>query len=133
MLLDTGFLVALFDRREAQHPAAMAWLAANAAPLLSVGSVLTEAAYFLPPHMRPALARLCADGLVQVHSPDAAGHRRMAALFERYADRDPDWADIELLWLAESTGIQRIATLDAADFSVYRILGRKAFELVWPG
>jgi len=34
-----------------------------------------------------------------------------------------------LIWLAEATGITRIATLDVADFSVYRIHGRKRFEL----
>ena len=32
-------------------------------------------------------------------------------------------------WLAEATGIHRIATLDVADFNVYRINGRKRFEL----
>ena len=39
------------------------------------------------------------------------------------------WADISLVWLAETTGITRIATLDVTDFSVYRIHGRKRFEL----
>jgi hypothetical protein len=53
----------------------------------------------------------------------------MAVLFRKYADIDPDWADLALIWLAESTGISRIATLDVADFSVYRIHGRKRFEL----
>ena len=36
---------------------------------------------------------------------------------------------MELVWLAEATGINRIATLDVADFSVYRVYGRKRFEL----
>ena len=53
----------------------------------------------------------------------------MAELFRKYADQDPDWADLALVWVAESTGIARIATLDVADFSVYRINGRKRFEL----
>jgi predicted nucleic acid-binding protein len=53
----------------------------------------------------------------------------MSALLHKYADQDPDWADVALIWLAESTGITRIATLDVADFSVYRIHGRKRFEL----
>jgi hypothetical protein len=30
---------------------------------------------------------------------------------------------------AETIGITRIATLDVADFSIYRIHGRKRFEL----
>jgi hypothetical protein len=37
---------------------------------------------------------------------------------------------MELVWLAEKLDIRRIATLDVADFSVYRIHGRVRFELV---
>jgi predicted nucleic acid-binding protein len=67
--------------------------------------------------------------VLQLHHPDADGYARIAQLFEKYADQDPDWADLELVWLAESTGITRIATLDVADFSVYRVRGRRRFEL----
>jgi hypothetical protein len=42
---------------------------------------------------------------------------------------DPDWADVSLIWLAEAMSITRIATVDVTDFSVYRIHGRKRFEL----
>ncbi len=72
---------------------------------------------------------MAASARLTLHHPDAAGYSRMAVLFRKYADIDPDWADLALIWLAESTGISRIATLDVADFSVYRIHGRKRFEL----
>lgn len=91
--------------------------------------VLAEASFFLPPRLRSALAQLAASGAIELHHPDAAGYARIAQLFEKYADQDPDWADLELVWLAEKTSIARIATLDVADFSVYRINGRKRFEL----
>ena len=97
--------------------------------LHTVEPVLTEAAYFLPPRTRVVLAELAMRGALHLHSPDSAGYARMAALLRKYADHDPDWADIALVWLAESTGIHHIATLDVADFSVYRIHGRKRFEL----
>ena len=58
-----------------------------------------------------------------------AGCARMAELLAKYADQDPDWADMALVWLAEATGIAQIATLDVADCSVYRVKGRKRFEL----
>ena len=60
---------------------------------------------------------------------DASAYSRMTALLHRSADRDPDGADIALVWLAEATGITRIVMLDVADFSVYRSHGRKRFEL----
>lgn len=56
----------------------------------------------------------------------------MADLLSKHADMDPDWADIERVWLAEAAGIHRIATLDASDFGVYRIGGRQRFDIVWP-
>jgi predicted nucleic acid-binding protein len=91
--------------------------------------VLTEAAYFLPARMRPVLAELAHSGALHLHHPDRAGYARIGTLLKKYADRDPDWADIALVWLAEHTGLTRIATLDVADFSVYRIHGRRRFEL----
>ena len=91
--------------------------------------MLAECAFFLPARLRGNLAELAARGVLQVHSPDAAGHARMAQLFNKYRDQDPDWADLALVWLAEQSGIRRIATLDTTDFSVYRIQGRTRFQL----
>ena len=132
ILLDTGFLVALFDSRERLHAAARQWLALVRDPLWSVPSVWAEAANFLPARMRVALARMAAGGVVQVVAPAAEGYARVAALLERYATLDPDWVDAEPVWLAETAGIHRIAALDEADFHVYRIRGRRAFDIVWP-
>jgi len=129
VLLDTGPLVALYARDDSRHGAVAQWMAGFQGQLHTVEPVLTEAAFFLPARTRPALADLAASGALHLHHPDAAGYSRIAALLRKYADRDPDWADIALVWLAETTGIRRIATLDVADFSVYRIHGRKRFEL----
>jgi predicted nucleic acid-binding protein len=130
ILVDAGLLIALFDDRDAHHAAAKRWLATCPAALHTVGPVLSEAGFFLPARLKRTLAALAADGTLEVHLPDTAGYARIAQLFEHYRDRDPDWADMELVWLAEKLDIRRIATLDVADFSVYRIHGRVRFELV---
>lgn len=129
VLLDTGPLVALFNRDDPHHPRASNWLAAHDGPLHTVEAVLTECAFFLPARLRGALAELATRGVLQVHAPDAAGHARIAQLFVKYRDQDPDWADLSLVWLAEHLGVRRIATLDVTDFSVYRIHGRSRFQL----
>ena len=129
VLLDTGPLVALYARDDGRHAAVTQWMAGYRGELHTVEAVLTEAAYFLPARTRAALAELAMSGALQLHTVDAGGYSRIAALMRKYADRDPDWADIALVWLAEAAGITRIATLDVADFSVYRIHGRKRFEL----
>jgi uncharacterized protein len=48
---------------------------------------------------------------------------------ERYADCPMDLADATLVVLAEERGISRIFTLDS-DFHIYRINGRKRFDLI---
>ncbi len=129
MLLDTCALVALFDRHDPQHETAAAWLACCHAALHTVEAVLAEVCFFLPARLRPARARLAGQGVLQVHPLDAAALGRMAQLFEKYRDQDPDWADMALVWLAEALGLRRIATLDVTDFSAYRTHGRGRFQL----
>ncbi len=132
VLLDTGFLVSLMDDSEPLHAAAVSWLSRQRRPLFSVSAVMVETAHFIPGWLRPQLARAASAGLVRVSAPDVAGYGRIAWLLEKYAGLNPDWADCELIWLAEAAGIHRIATLDAKDFGIYRIHGRKAFDIVWP-
>jgi predicted nucleic acid-binding protein len=129
VIIDTGPLVALYARDDPGHDAAARWLAGFHGSLHTVEAVLAEAASFLPPRARSALAELATRGVLQLHHPDGAGLARMAELLRKYADLDPDWADIALVWLAESTGIDHIATLDVADFSALRIHGRRRFRL----
>lgn len=129
VLLDTGALVALYARDDPRHAGVVSWMTSFRGQLHTVEPVLTEAAYFVPVRTRAVIADLAASGRLTLHHPDAAGYSRMASLLRKYADIDPDWADLALVWLAETTGIARIATLDVADFSVYRIHGRKRFEL----
>ena len=129
VLVDTGILLALFNRQDPQHAAATAWLAGCNLALHTVEAVLTEAAFFLPVRLRSALADLAAGGVLRVHAPDAQGHARLSQLFVKFQDQDPDWADLTLVWLAERSGIRRIATLDAGDFNIYRINGRARFHL----
>jgi uncharacterized protein len=132
VLVDTGLLVALYSTSDPHHDSALHWVARFDGRLHTVGNVLAETAWRLPAHDRTRVANLAQHGVVQVHAPNTAGGARMAHLLSKYADLDPDWADIELVWLAEATGIHRIATLDTADFGVNRIQGRQRFDIVWP-
>ena len=129
VLLDCGPLVALHARDDPAHKAVARWMTPFRGTLHTVEPVLAEAAFFLPARSREALAGLAARGDLHVHPVDPAGNARLAQLFRTYADQDPDWADLALVWLAEVAGISRIATLDVAHFSAYRINGRKRFEL----
>lgn len=129
VLVDTGPLVALFDRLEARHDEMVDWFAAQTGPLVTVEPVWVEVSYLLPSRMRRGIAELAAAGVPDVRAIGRPGYARMAELFRKYSDQDPDWADLALVCLAETSGITRVATFDIADFGVYRINNRRRFEL----
>lgn len=129
VLVDTGILIALYARDDPRHQAVGRWLAEFSGTLHTVEPVLTETAFFMPIHLLATVAELAERGILRLHHPDRAGYARIAGLLRKYADLDPDWADVSLIWLAETLDIARIATVDVTDFSVYRIHGRKRFEL----
>lgn len=120
----------MFSPNDPLHAHADAWVKRFNGQLITVEAVLTESAYFLQRHQRVELAKLAASGTLKVRAPDAAAYRRMTTLFEKYANRNPDWADISLIWLAEVSNVLRIVTVDTADFSVYRANGRNRFDLI---
>lgn len=57
----------------------------------------------------------------------------MARLFLKYCGQDLDRADLALVWIAEQSGIRRIATPDVTDFSDCRLHGSTRFQLEWLG
>jgi len=133
-LVDTGALVALFNRSDRHHAAASAWFASVRGGLLTTEAVITETAYVLaasPAHQRAALRwvqRARTAGLLEVGA--VADHAALAAILERYASLPCDYADATLIALAQKSGVAAIATIDQRDFSVYRIGGRKRFRIL---
>ena len=130
IVVDTGFLVSAFEPCEKHHAEAVAWLSHHSEPLITLEAVLSECCFFLRGKPRQQLLSAVSQGALSVQHPDSLAHARMANLAEKYHDQDADYADVALIWLAEKTGFARILTLDVQDFSVYRINGRKRFELL---
>jgi len=131
-LTDAGPLVALLDADEPDHGRCRETLDALRLPLLTTWPAFTEAMYLIGRAGgwtgQKALWRLTLreDLLVAELSSNAV--ERTAALMESYADRPMDLADATLVALAEERGLRRIFTLDA-DFHVYRMKGRRHFEV----
>jgi predicted nucleic acid-binding protein len=98
--------------------------------LFTCDAVLTEAAHFLgsPAKLLEAVNR----GLLVSRFDTQAAAPRLAELVEKYADRSMDFADACLVYMSEQTKDCRIATIDRADFTVYRRHGREAIPLLLP-
>lgn len=133
-LVDTGAVVALVNRADRHHAAAVDWFRSFRGQLLTTDAVVTEAAYVLAasaPHQRAALIwfeRARAAGLLRVEP--VADYAALARIIDQYAALPCDYADATLIALAERTGVASIATLDRRDFSVYRLRGRQRFRVL---
>jgi uncharacterized protein len=130
VLVDAGFIIALYDPTDTWHLAASDYLRSFHGQLFSVEPVITEACYFLHTPDQAMLFDHVAQGWLQLTALDVQAFARMAALVRKYADRPPDMADAALVWLAETTGIHSIVTVDVNDFSTYRINGKSKFNLL---
>jgi uncharacterized protein len=134
-LLDTGPLVALFDRSDKYHRWAVAQWARAPVPLLTCEAVLAEATYLLREH-----AGLAGDKVLALFERKviAAPFRLeehadpLAHLLEKYRDQGMQLADACLVRMSELKRDCQVFTLDKQDFRIYRRFERQVIPLVAP-
>ena len=133
ILVDTGPLVALFDKRDKYHAWTVAALGATVGPLTTCEAVLTEVCFLLKQQFGGAeeVFELLDRGLLQLRFDLGAEHERVAQLMKRYGDLPMSLADACLVRMAETIPASRVMTLDT-DFTVYRRHGRQVIPLLAP-
>jgi uncharacterized protein len=129
MLVDTGVLIALLDRRDPNHQRCVtAARELPNAPLITTWCCLTEAMYFMGEiggfTAQQGLWTLLLSKRILLQTPKET---RMAELMEKYQDTPMDLADASLVALAEELETTQIFTLDS-DFFVYRTSRGEAFS-----
>jgi len=128
-IADTGFLVAFANRRDLYFPWAYSLAEHIHEPLLTCEAVLAETAHHLK--NSELVLRLIETGLVRL-AFDIESHRsELAVLARRYADRQPDLADLCLIRMSELNPHLSIITVDG-DFRVYRRNQRETIPVVMP-
>jgi len=129
LIADTGFIVAVARRSDPYHPGAVAFSERFSGQLVTTSAVIVETCHFLTPDARINLLDSVGPKLAVVDVP-VQSYPDLAATIGKYADRDVDFADASLVWLAEQTGLKRILTADVRDFSTLRLWNGRRFELV---
>jgi predicted nucleic acid-binding protein len=129
-IADTGLLVAFANRNDRHHEWAVGVAEQVTEPLLTCDAVLAEAAF----HLRSArtVLDMVRDGLVRPEFDVRQHLAALAALAERYADREPDLADLCLVRMSELHPRHPVITVDREDFRVYRRNKREVIPLVCP-
>lgn len=130
VLVDTGFLVSLFRPADRLRPQARECLRANRHPLVTVVPVIIETCFFLDAAGKGRLLEWAQRGALAVADVPLNSYTDIGTIIRKYADRNIDFADAALVWLANHTGMRDILTVDEADFSVYRFKGGKRFALL---
>ncbi|MDR2155224.1 MAG: PIN domain-containing protein [Burkholderiaceae bacterium] len=139
ILADSGFWIALGNRRDHHHAAARAaaerW---SGEGFVSTLPVLTEVTHLLSARVgiRQALDFMdaIAQGACDVPPLPDNALAHAAALMRRYSDLPMDLADASLLILAEHLDEGRILSTDLRDFSGYRWKNTRPFtNLLLPG
>jgi predicted nucleic acid-binding protein len=129
--IDTGFLFALADRRDAWHQRAIAKAGTADEGWITTWPVLTETCHLLQRTLGvefdAALMDDVAGGRMAVWPIDDDARRRIPALMRKYAKLPMDLADASLVLLAEHLGHGQILSTDLRDFKTYRWKGRKPF------
>jgi len=128
-ITDTGYLVALANSRDNHHAWAMRVSEQVTEPLLTCEPVLAETAF----HLRNAglVLEMLSEGFLTL-SFDCIDHLpQLAYLAKRYADRQPDLADLCLIRMSELYPHHRVITADK-DFRVYRRNKREVIPLICP-
>ncbi len=132
-IVDTGPLVAFFDRAERYHRWITEGIEEFEAPLLVCEPVLAEAMHLLARHSKAqdALFELLQNGALSIAFRVAEHAGALRKLLQRYRNVPISLADACIVRMAEIHEGHAILTLDS-DFSVYRKNGRAPLTLVHP-
>jgi uncharacterized protein len=133
LIVDTGPLVATFNRRDMFHSWAVERLQQYRGPLLTCEAVLSEA-FFLLGSVHRGTAELLAvldSGALEVAVSFRAEQTAISKLMRKYADVPMSLADACLVRLSELFPEHRLLTLDS-DFRIYRRRRNAAVPVVMP-
>jgi len=136
-VVDSGPLIALFNRADHWHPRVRDWLERNQhVRLYGTWPVLTEVCALLARRIRNDAAldflQWVQRGAIRVDSPPAASLDAVVSILRRYDSLPLDLADASVAELAARRGIHQVLTIDR-DFEVYRdARGRRLRSLLEP-
>lgn len=134
LILDTGPLVALLNRRDRHHGWASEQWSHAAPPFLTCEAVIAEACFLVQPFAgaQSAVLDLITRGILDLSFQLADESKAVSRLLNKYRDVPMSLADGCLVRMAELHAHGVVLTLDS-DFSIYRKNGRQVIPTITPG
>jgi uncharacterized protein len=133
VLLDTGPLIGLIDKRDAQHAWVRSQLTEIVPPLFTCEAVLTEACFLARrnPGGVEAVLGLVERGVVELDLSLKEHFGEISVLMHRYTNVPMSLADACLVRMSELAADRLVFTLDS-DFRIYRRHKRQKIPLLMP-
>lgn len=131
-LVDTGILVAFFNRSDRYHAQVYPFMMNSTSLMLTTVACITESLHLLPPNplVQNDLLLMVAQEIIAIAHLQPHDFTRIVELNLQYADMKPDFADLALVTISERLDIPAIATLDA-DFDIYRRYRKQPFDRIF--
>lgn len=132
ILVDSSFLIALYNPRDANRKRAQDFLRSNRTELVVPEVALAEIAHMLRRYVgqRAVTAFLTGLSSVTLQSMTGPDIARTRSIMQQYADNDFDLVDCCIMALSERLEIVQIATFDRRDFQVFRPRHATHFDLI---
>jgi predicted nucleic acid-binding protein len=132
ILIDTGPIVAFFDKDDRYHAVCVEILKEIREPLITTWPVLTECFYLLnfSWEVQDSLWLFIQRGGIEIYPIEKEFLIRCHELMKQYRDLPMDLADATLVALADVLQVFKIFTLDHKDFSIYRFKQKRRFTLI---
>lgn len=132
ILIDTGPIVALFDKDDRYHSVCVEILKEIREPLVSTWPVLTECFFLLgfSWEVQDRLWIFIRRGGIEIYPMEKELLIRCHELMKQYQNLPMDLADASLVAVADFLRIFKIFTLDHKDFSIYRLKQKRRFTLI---
>ncbi len=121
LLVDTGPLVAFFNRNDRFHDWAVDALTEENYKLITCEAVISEVIFITKNDKRVAraLISMVQDGFLEIHTALGEATIQIMEMVEKYSDLPSSLADLCLVWLSDEFEHVPIMTLDS-DFNIYR-------------
>lgn len=134
LILDTGPLLAVLDRTDADHVACRHLIESATEPLLIPSPVVPELDYWIHTRLHPGVLNAVLEDIIAgaylVEDLAPGDYPRVRELCERYADADIGFVDAAVLAVVERLGETKLATLDRRHFGLLRPRHVETLELL---
>jgi predicted nucleic acid-binding protein len=132
VLVDSGPLIALFDRSDNYHNRIKTFIRDFPCRMISTLAVLTEVSHMLDFSVDAQLDFLewVMRGGLYLEAVEQGDMAKLIGLIRKYRDLPCDLADATLVLAAEKTGIRSIISIDS-DFDIYRLPGKMLIKNIF--